>query len=338
MINHQDNFGTNLTSGTNASDTTSPLNSIPSISAPFYLAFDATNINGHYEVKQITSKTATNVLHSALSYDHTTAEEVRMVLPATELDALDTAVFSALPSGWVSYSTVVPTRASADDPTYVLTFAGVDLTSTMGVGMKVKWTQNSTVRYGIITAISFSTNTTVTLYGGTDYDVDDTGTYAISAFHYSTQKAPLSFPLDPTKWTFKVTDTTQRTTSGSAGTWNNVGGSNAQIAIPIGAWDVDYRVEAYGDRTTAGTGDSIYITLSTANNSQSDGEFTGRSGYSGGAANESDVLNYVAFFRKSLVLASKTTYYLNMKMDNAGSWTYNNNISPMVIRAVCAYL
>lgn len=103
MINHQNNFGTNLTSGTSASDTTSPLNSIPSVAAPFYLAFDATNINAHYEVKLITSKTATNVLHSALSFDHTTAEEVRMVLPAAEQDritgaATDTATSSATPT------------------------------------------------------------------------------------------------------------------------------------------------------------------------------------------------------------------------------------------------
>ncbi len=86
--NHIDNFGTNLTSGTSASDTTSPVNSVPSIAAPFWVAFDATNINSHYERKLITSKTATNILHSALSYDHTTAEEVRIVNPAAEFDAI----------------------------------------------------------------------------------------------------------------------------------------------------------------------------------------------------------------------------------------------------------
>lgn len=85
---HQDNFGTNLTSATSASDTTSPLNDIPSASAPFWIAFDATNINGHYERKLVTSKTATNVNHSALSYNHTTDEEVRMVNPAEEFDAI----------------------------------------------------------------------------------------------------------------------------------------------------------------------------------------------------------------------------------------------------------
>ena len=86
--NHLDNFGTTLTSGTHASDTTSPVNSVPSIAAPFWVAFDATNINGHYERKLITSKTATNILHSALSFDHTTAEEVRVINPAEEFDAI----------------------------------------------------------------------------------------------------------------------------------------------------------------------------------------------------------------------------------------------------------
>lgn len=84
---HANNFATNLTSAVSAGDTTSPLNSIPTIAAPFYLAFDATNINSHYEVVDCTSKTATNVNHAALTYDHTTAEEVRMIVPAVELDA-----------------------------------------------------------------------------------------------------------------------------------------------------------------------------------------------------------------------------------------------------------
>jgi hypothetical protein len=85
-IKHQNNFGTNLTSNTNAGDTTSPLNSIPTVDAPFYIAFDATNLNSHYEVVKCTSKTATNVNHAATAYAHTTAEEVRLVLPAEELN------------------------------------------------------------------------------------------------------------------------------------------------------------------------------------------------------------------------------------------------------------
>jgi hypothetical protein len=86
-VKHQNNFATNLTSAVSATDTTSPLDSIPTIDAPFYLAFDATNINSHYEVVYVTSKTATNVNHAALSYDHTIAEEVRCVCPAVEMDS-----------------------------------------------------------------------------------------------------------------------------------------------------------------------------------------------------------------------------------------------------------
>jgi hypothetical protein len=99
-INHQNNFGTNLTSGTSSGATTSPLNSIPTIDAPFYLAFDATNINGHYEVLQITSKTATNVNHAALTYDHTTAEEVRCVCPAVEMDTWSAALNTTTWTDW----------------------------------------------------------------------------------------------------------------------------------------------------------------------------------------------------------------------------------------------
>lgn len=119
--NHLDNFGTNLTSGTSASDTTSPVNSVPSIAAPFWVAFDATNINSHYERKLITSKTATNILHSALSFDHTTAEEVRIVNPAEEFDAIYQPPQGFLINGKISVTdtagiTVAIKTLAGDDP------------------------------------------------------------------------------------------------------------------------------------------------------------------------------------------------------------------------------
>lgn len=85
-IKHQNNFSTNLTSGTTSGVTTSPINSIPTVDAPYYLAFDATNLNAHYEVVKVTSDTATNVNHAATAYDHSTDEEVRMVLTDDELN------------------------------------------------------------------------------------------------------------------------------------------------------------------------------------------------------------------------------------------------------------
>jgi hypothetical protein len=89
-MNHQNFFATNLTSNVNAGDTTTPLNSIPSVDAPLYLTFDATGINGNSEVVLCTSKTATNVNHAALAYAHTTAEEVRMSVVAEEMNSIGT--------------------------------------------------------------------------------------------------------------------------------------------------------------------------------------------------------------------------------------------------------
>lgn len=232
---------------------------------------------------------------------------------------------------WKSYSAVIPTRASADDPTYVLTFAGVDLTSILNVGKKVKWTQNGTVRYGIVTAIAFSTNTTLTIYGGTDYDVDDTGTYAISAFHYSSYKSPIGFPLSPAKWSVKTSDTSNRAqASPSDGIFYNLGGLN--IVIPIGVWDVEYDVWF---RMEGGSYKQGKTTLSTANNSESDSELSC-------AILLSNITSYFAsnYNRgKLLTLASKTTYYLNAKQDSSGTnIQFEGSFIATKIRAVCAYL
>lgn len=329
--NHQNNFATNVTSNQVAGVTTTPLNSIPSVAAPFSIALDATNINGKYEIVEVTSKTATNINHAATTYAHTTDEEVRMVVGATELDEF-AAKTNASDSGWVSYSTVTPTYTSADDPTYTITFAAVDLTSVMGVGMRVKFTNNSTTFYGIITAIAFSTNTVVTLYGGTDYDVANS---AISDFYYSTQKAPLGFPLDPTKWTVQVTDNTERSQASPVqDTVYNLG--TVTISIPIGTWDVEYKSSLYAG---ASANWSAQMSLSTANNSISDADFTKQC-----ANDASSGGMFPMYCRKTLVVAVKTSYYLVEKVTNASITTLRINSSigsdneKTVINAICAYL
>lgn len=111
---HQNNFSSNVTSNQIAGVTTTPLNSIPSIAAPFYIALDATNINGKYEVVDVTSKTATNILHAATTYAHTTAEEVRLVVPAVELDAFSVAADSSFSSFTNPYKFRVSRVAAAN--------------------------------------------------------------------------------------------------------------------------------------------------------------------------------------------------------------------------------
>lgn len=243
--------------------------------------------------------------------------------------------------GWESYSTVVPTRASADDPTYTLTFTGVDLTSILSEGMKVKWTQNSIVRYGFInSAPSYGGgNTTVTILtrcdsASSDYDVLDTATYAISAFNYSSMKAPFGFPMDPSKWTIIKTDTTLRSQSTpTTGTWYNPGSNS--ISIPIGSWNVSYNACIGADDSSAMELE-IMATLSTANNSSSDSDFNAYC-----KANAVSKFYNVVSRLKLLTLASKTVYYFNIKSGATGTdniYLRNNNEHNLDIKAVCAYL
>jgi hypothetical protein len=263
-------------------------------------------------------------------------EDVALTASATELNLLDGV--TALPSGdgWTPYTAVTPTSGTLDDPSFELTFAGVDLSTTLYPGMRVKLTQ-STVKYFIITKVAFSTNTTVTVYGGTDYDLVSTGTTAITAFSYSTSRAPAGFPMDPTKWTVETTDTTQRSqASPTSGTWYNLG--TKSIEIPIGVWDVSYQVSQSVERQSTGNMD-VSTTLSTANNSQSDADFTSYA-LTAQLSSGTMYLNTPAFRQKILSLAAKTTYYLNTKTDQSSIATlYNNNgASKLLIKAVCAYL
>lgn len=223
------------------------------------------------------------------------------------------------------------TYASADDPTYTFTIAGVDLTTKYSAGMRIKLTQ-TTVKYFIITAVAFSTNTTITVYGGTDYDLVDA---AISLNYYSTHKVPQGFPLDPVKWQVLTSSTTNRNTvTPTQNVWYNA----ESISIPIGSWMVSYVAALVYQDTEAG---ACYATLSTANNSESDTDLSTVNGmWWASAVTEFATYATVHCNPKNLVLAAKTSYYLNYRTTSAsvGAIKIDGSVSKTFIRAVCAYL
>lgn len=327
IFNHQNNFGTNLTSNTSAGATTTPLNSIPTIDAPYFIALDATNVNSHYEVVLVTSDTGTNINHAATTYAHTTAEEVRLVIPATEMDS----IWDEIGTGWFPIQTGASlTYSSADDPTYVVT-TSTDLRTYVQVGDRVKFTNNATTFYGIITATAAGT---LTLYGGTDYDVANS---AITAVYFSHMKSPVGFPLDPTKWTVITSNSTETSqTNPVQDTWYNLGSIN--IVIPIGVWTTSWQSTFYPSST--GSNPCYMATLSTANNSESDNDFSTLAFHNGSAEP-----CQTHFRQKTLVLAAKTTYYLNAKMANIGGAgslrvnpSFGSDAAKTIIRATIAYL
>lgn len=218
------------------------------------------------------------------------------------------------------------TYSSADNPTGVITVPS-GAASLYGPGDRIKLTQ-TTVKYFIVTAV---TDTTLTVYGGTDYTLANA---AISAIYYSHQKTPLGFPADPSKWTVELSDITDRSqASAAAGTWYNLG--TLSITIPIGLWRVEYFIVGRCDFN--GT-NGISITLSTTNNGASDSDFISHfgAGFSGGTG-----IIWIAPCTKAkiLSLASKTVYYCNMMEDSfVGTIYFRNSAEKMFVRAICAYL
>src|SRR3990172_5460225 len=172
--------------------------------------------------------------------------------------------------GWNADSTTW-TFGAADAPSYTVTATG-DFTGTISAGMKFQLTHSASTKYFIVTKTAFAAgDTTLTLYGGTDYTL---AAGAITAVSYSTHRAPYGFPLSPAKWT-ETTTSTSNDTQGTitAGTWYNVGARS--LDIPIGIWRTEWYSVLYGDNDdtvalqvscTLSTGDStdIYVHFTTS--------------------------------------------------------------------------
>jgi hypothetical protein len=234
------------------------------------------------------------------------------------------------------------TYASADDPVYQVYVSG-NITANPGykLGTKVKCTNNSTTFYGFIVKVGAydggNNRTPVDLYGGTDYDIANS---AITDPHISKIKSPDGFPLTPEKWTVTLSDASQRSqASPTSNTWYNLG--SLSLNIPIGVWRVFYELAIEFTVTLAAAANRGFrSTLSTANNSESDGAFTASFTFSfpaitGGAGRAT------VHREKTLALTSKTTYYL---LGSAGgvatatSLDFRGDVIATTVKCVCVYL
>lgn len=241
--------------------------------------------------------------------------------------------FEVPSDGWISTEEEW-TYGTADSPTFTFTIDG-DLTGKYSPGMRVKLTQSTGgTKYFIITRVQHSAGTTtITVYGGTDYTLNDE---AIDAPHFSTQKAPHGFPLDPAKWTVEVVNTTNVSQSSpTVGTWYNLG--SIALDIPIGVWKVGY--QALFSFTAGGINNlgQIRATLSTANNSESHNARTSEIAVQT-TSTSSLRLSITKDF--PIALTSKTPHYLNAVVINGtmSGINFRGNDTPTTVRAVSAYL
>lgn len=237
--------------------------------------------------------------------------------------------------GWTSVSAYTFAYSSADSPTFVAT-TSADLSASIPVGARFKCVQSSTTLYFIVTAISAST---ITLYGGTDYTLANS---AISSPAFALAKAAVGMLLDPTKWTqILVNDTSIRTQSSpTANTWYNAGSLTGNL--PIGAWDVSFMGSIFASRSASGdTGTDGQVTLSTANNSESNTKMTAYSFTQVNYGTSQIVYSGTAFHRRdTIVVAAKTALYVNIRttLATANLVQLYGSLSPTLVVARCAYL
>lgn len=236
---------------------------------------------------------------------------------------------------------------SVDDPTGVVKVEGKDITDKLSVGMRLRFTNGGNVINAIITAITFSVDTTITFLHEID-PADSQALYlltnsAITLPYFSSQKAPYGFPMSPAKWTVEKLDTSRRQqTNPSNLTWYNLGTTNCQLSIPIGVWNVSYGVQVGASGGGVATDISVYVTLSTANNSEVSKRHTA-SNYSRYLSNGDGGTALNAYLGRDflLTLTSKTLYYLNGAVYATTAQpdlSFFGNDNTTVISATCAYL
>jgi hypothetical protein len=232
-----------------------------------------------------------------------------------------------------------PTRNSASDPVYIVEFVD-DISTFLYAKVKVKWIQNSITRFGWVVARAGTTLVYIITRcndASGDYDVLDTSTYPITGFSYSIAHAPEGFPPNPEEWTVTLTDTTNRTQSSPTQNVKYNAGS-LSIVIPMGTWDVELSAliaAAAGSVTNL----ACRITLSTANNTESDVDFSGAAPFNGAAASDTRTYGSVTR-RKILIVGSNTTYYVNIWTTATTPTEINmrNDIQSLFVRARLGFL
>lgn len=230
-------------------------------------------------------------------------------------------------NGWLPLP-VTLAYSSAAAPVFVAT-TSVDLTSYIGPGDKIWLVQSTSSLYFIVVGI---TSTTITLYGGTLYTLANS---PITAPFFSKMNSPFGFPLSPASWTISINNSSALVqTSPVSGTWYNPGTGALSVLIPAGIWQVSY--QTFIEVIASSGAVAADATLSTANNSETDLDFTSYEIQTDSA----DFGTTVNRGPKTLVLAVPTTYYLNYKATGSSLTSVGNDgsRSHTIIQVVCAYL
>lgn len=235
-------------------------------------------------------------------------------------------------TGWLSAGEDW-TFASADSPTFTFTISG-DKSAKYSPGMRIRIDQSG-IKYFIITSVSYSSpDTTITVYGGTDYTMTSA---TIESPCYSMLKAPVGFPLSPTKWSVSLVDSVDRYQNNPVkDTVYNPG--SLSITLPIGVWNVFFQVVSVC-AAASGAYTDIYSGLSTSLSSFNNQSLRGRTYL---ATNGGGGISIGNITRSTiLTLTSRTTYYVLCMTDLENQLLIGFNgaaDASTEVLAICAYL
>jgi len=199
-----------------------------------------------------------------------------------------------------------------------------DATTVYSPGMHLRFSQPTDgTKYGIITKVA---TTTLTVYLGTDYDLDNE---SISSVYFSVVKAPLGFPLDPAKWTVEVSSSSDRSTTST--TYVSLTDS---ISVPIGSFKVSLLAALAAVVATTNIR-QVRVALSSSTTAVSDNELVG---YCQGVGVAGTVGASISV-QKNITVASATTYtMIGLSGASTTMQVLGSSATPTILRAVCAYL
>lgn len=159
-----------------------------------------------------------------------------------------------------------------------------------------------TTEYGIVTAATFSTNTTVTVQVPEGSTIPTSG--GVSAVSYSLNKTPYGFPSQRTKW--MLFGMSRLDAYGATnGTYVNV--NSLQLSLPTGEWLISSKATVYLSVTTAGA--YMRTTISTGSTTETDKRTTIQSEQGGN--NTQAITQQMTCPPIDTTTTAMTIYYLN---------------------------
>lgn len=236
--------------------------------------------------------------------------------------------------------------ANAGNNTFVVT-VNEDITSFMRPSLRVRAKQGGDYLYFIVHAVELdTTNTLVTLFGGTDYTI---AAGDLTDVAWSAERFPLGFPVEEDVWALEYSDNVFSTTTGMAdGVLVNIGG--ASLTVPVGLWRLSYQTRAVLLNPTASTQVSAITALLSTNQATTttnDGNISRSRDHSYIAfpSSTSNGLGSVLSAENIVLLVdAETAYYLkytiDVQPDTSTVTVYVNTSSGRyytIIRAVSGY-